>query len=110
MQNRPDTEFESVVLGLPVTVTAADFLRRGLKHMEDRAITYDATGGERSMGKTVEMFNIWSGLSLTEEQGWMFMALLKIVRSGQGAMKADNYEDLAAYAGLAGEAAAKERG
>jgi len=45
----------------------------------------------------------------TEEKGWLFMVLLKIVRSQQGDFKLDNYEDGGAYFGLMGEAANKER-
>lgn len=72
--------------------------------MEDRATTYDAEG-ERSMSKTVTMFNTLTENEITEEQGWLFMALLKTVRAQQGNFKSDNYEDGAAYFGLAGEAA-----
>ena len=91
---------------------AREFLEAGIGHMIDRAATYDSPGGERSMEKTVEMFN--SLLSdklrepLSEEDGWNFMQILKLVRSKQGEFKADNYEDGAAYVGLAGEAAAKK--
>jgi len=88
-------------------VTAASILEAGLGHMQDRAVTYDNPQGERSMGKTVDMFNVLYGLELTEEQGWAFMAILKLVRTSQGDFKLDNFEDLAAYAGLMGEAAAK---
>lgn len=84
---------------------AADFLQCGINHMRDREKTYDAKGGERSMGKTVAMFNSLYDLELTEQQGWAFMCLLKIVRTSQGAFRSDNYEDLAAYAGLMGESA-----
>jgi hypothetical protein len=35
------------------------------------------------------------------------MCILKLVRTSQGAFRADNYEDLAAYAGLMGESASK---
>ena len=90
---------------------AHEFLEAGIGHMKDRAATYDAPSGERSMEKTVEMFNSLLGDKLreplTEEDGWNFMQILKLVRSKQGDFKADNYEDGAAYAGLAGEAAAK---
>lgn len=89
--------------------TAASFLRAGLRHMEDRAATYDRPDGERSMGAAVSAFEAVSGVRLTEEQGWLFMALLKAVRSQQGAYRADSYEDGAAYFALAGEAAAKAR-
>ena len=77
--------------------------------MSDRAATYDRPQGERSMSATVEAFRAVSGISLTEEQGWLFMALLKAVRSQQGAYRADSYEDGAAYFALAGEAAALTR-
>lgn len=88
---------------------ATDFLKNALAHMEDRASTYDAPGGERSMAKTVGAFNIITGHQLTVEQGWLFMGLLKKVRSQQGGYRADNYEDDAAYAALRGECAAYER-
>jgi hypothetical protein len=89
--------------------SAADFLGAALGHMVDRAATYDKPQGERSMGNCVAAFNQLTGHTLTEEQGWLFMAVLKITRTQQGAFRADNYEDLAAYAGLAGEAAAKAK-
>ena len=94
----------------PTQVTAASILTAALGHMEDRAKTYDAPGGERSMGKTVAAFNTITGLVLTEEQGWLFMEILKQVRSQQGNYRADSYEDLVAYAALRGECAARERG
>lgn len=89
-------------------MTAADFLEKGLGHMKDRAATYDAPAGERSMAKTVAMYNALTGQTMTEEQGWKFMCCLKLARSEQGDFRADNFEDLAAYAGLAGEAASNE--
>lgn len=94
----------------PTQVTAASILTAALGHMEDRAKTYDAPGGERSMGKTVAAFNIITGHTLTEEAGWLFMEILKQVRSQQGNYRADSYEDLVAYAALRGECAARERG
>jgi hypothetical protein len=77
--------------------------------MRDRAATYDKPEGERSMGATVDAFLAVTGVSMTEEQGWLFMALLKAVRSQQGAYRADSYEDGAAYFALAGEAAVRDR-
>ena len=94
----------------PTQVTAASMLTAALGHMEDRAKTYDAPGGERSMGKTVAAFNTITSHNLTEEQGWLFMEILKQVRSQQGNYRADSYEDLVAYAALRGECAARERG
>jgi len=88
---------------------AQDFLQAGLGHMQDRAATYDKPTGERSMAATVGAFKCVSGVEMTEEQGWLFMGLLKMVRSQQGAFKADNYEDEAAYAALRGECAFSAR-
>lgn len=91
---------------------APDFLKAGIKHMQDRASTYDKPEGERSMSATVAAFNAVTGDGVmnTEERGWLFMQLLKAVRSQQGEFRADSYEDGASYSGLAGEAAYKERG
>lgn len=91
--------------------TAASILEAGLGHMKDRAATYDKPEGERSIEATVKAFNAVTGDGSmnTEERGWLFMLLLKAVRSQQGNFKQDNYEDGAAYFGLMGEAAAKER-
>jgi len=91
--------------------SAAWFLEQGLGHMRDRAATYDKPEGERSMAATVRAFNAITGDGVldTAERGWMLMVLLKLTRSQQGRVKADNYEDAAAYAGLMGEAAMTER-
>lgn len=92
-----------------MTVHAPDVLAAALGHMQDRAATYDKPAGERSMGATVTAFNAVTGHNLTEEQGWLLMGLLKMVRSQQGALRMDNYEDEAAYAALRAEAAHRER-
>jgi hypothetical protein len=89
--------------------TAAGILRAAMGHMEQRAATYDKPEGERSMGATVAAFKAVTGVSMTEEQGWLFMALLKAVRSQQGGYRADSYEDGAAYFALAGESAVRDR-
>ena len=90
-------------------LTAGSILNTAAKHMEDRAATYDQQGGERSIGKTVAMFNTLTEHGLTEEQGWLFMTCLKMVRAQAGRYRADSYEDGAAYFALAGESAAQER-
>lgn len=90
-------------------VSAPDVLQRGVDHMRERATTYDNPDGERSMAATVDAFESVTGVTMTEEQGWLFMALLKAVRCQQGNFKLDNYEDGAAYFGLAAEAAAATR-
>ena len=91
-------------------LTASGILNTAAQHMEERAATYDQPqGGERSIHKTVAMFNTLTGAGLTDEQGWLFMACLKMVRAQQGRYRADSYEDGAAYFALAGESAAQER-
>jgi len=89
----------------------AQVLSNAIEHMENRASTYDRPEGERSMEKTVTMFNTLIGgdTLMTTEQGWLFMAILKMVRTQQGTFREDNYEDLAAYAALAAETAAVTR-
>lgn len=87
---------------------AHEILEAACGHLKDRAVTYDNPQGERSMEATVKAFNAVTGDGLmnTAERGWLFMVLLKAVRSQQGATKMDNFEDGAAYFALAGEAAA----
>lgn len=98
---------------IPAMPTAAGILQAGINHMADRAVSYDAPQGERSIGMTIDMFNVLVSKKLkeplSEEDGWNFMELLKLVRSKQGEFKADSYEDRAAYAGLAAEAAYRDR-
>ena len=86
---------------------ASEFLFSAMDHMKDRAKTYDSPWGERSMKKTVDLFNALTGLGLSEEEGWKFMICLKLTRSEQGEFKADSYEDGAAYFALAGESAGR---
>lgn len=88
----------------PGYATASGIVSAALGHMQDRAAYYDSPDGERSMRKITEMFKALTGHHLSESEGYMFMCCLKLARATQGAFKADNYEDLAAYAGLAGEA------
>ena len=86
--------------------SAPEILEAALKHMQDRAVTYDNPEGERSIPNVVAMFNIATGRDLTPEEGWLFQVLLKIVRANQGDFKLDNFEDMVAYAALYGEEAA----
>lgn len=92
-----------------MTTKAPDILSAALGHMQDRAATYDKPEGERSMPATVAAFNALTGHSLTAEQGWLFMTVLKLCRTQQGGHRPDNYEDGAAYFALMGEQAACDR-
>ena len=87
--------------------TAVDILNCAAHEMGDRAKTYDSPDGERSMGATVAAFGAITGVEMSEQQGWQFMEVLKMVRSNQGGYRADSFIDGAAYAALAGEAASR---
>lgn len=91
-----------------MSVSAQEILDKAAACVSGRAATRD-DGEERSMNKTVQMFNVLYNLNLTEEQGWMFMVLLKAVRSAQGEYHEDDYVDGGGYFGLAGETASVER-
>lgn len=94
---------------------AYTFLETAVKEMKDRAAQRDTqtvgaqAGGERSMAATVRAFNALTGKNLTEAEGWEFMILLKLVRGRQGAFRADDYVDAAAYAALLGECESTSR-
>jgi hypothetical protein len=90
-------------------VNPADVLKAGAQHMEDRAATYDNPQGERSIPTVVKAFNAITSHTLTAEEAWLFMILLKAVRSQQGNFKLDNYEDGAAYFALMAEEASNPR-
>lgn len=87
-------------------LTAPAILKRAAQHMEDRAAARDQPGGERSMERTVKAFNALTGHQISERDGWMFMVALKAARActTQTGLS-DDYEDGAAYFGLAGESA-----
>lgn len=86
--------------------TASSLLVSAADAIEARANLRDQPSGERSMARTVAAFNAMYGQHLTEENGWQFMALLKMARSSAGAFHVDDYTDQAAYSALAGECAA----
>lgn len=95
---------ESVVSG-DRTDSAPALLDQAAKHMRDRAATYDKPEGERSMGKTIAAFNAITGRDLRESEGWLLMAVLKMVRSEtREEPHRDSIEDEIAYSALYGEA------
>lgn len=102
-------EQETTTMSEPQCITAAGILGQAISEMEDRAKTYDRAEGERSMGRTVNAFNAITGGNMTEVQGWLFMAVLKSVRSQQGGYRADSFIDGAAYFALAGECASEQQ-
>lgn len=87
------------------TTTAPDILHRALEVFQERGQQRDAPNGERSIPAVVKAFGILTGIEMTDQQGWLFMALVKIKRSQSGKPDADHYVDGANYVALAGEAA-----
>lgn len=86
---------------------AINILETSKQTLVERGTQRDcAETGERSMAKTIKTFNALTGHSLTEEEGWEFMCLLKMVRGRQGQIRLDDYVDLASYGALLGECAA----
>ena len=84
-------------------MNAIETLRAGAKAIEDRAPLRDSEGN-RSMRCAVDVFAALTGHELSEEDGWLFMAAVKLARSRGGRHHADDYTDGAAYVALAGEA------
>ena len=89
----------------PKPTKAQDLLHRAASLMDERGKQYDKPQGERSMLAAVTAFNAISGYSLTEADGFLLMAILKMVRDQQRETPhRDSIEDLVAYASLYGEA------
>lgn len=84
---------------------AIEILLKAARTISDRGKTYDPNGErERSMDKVVAIFNIVTNHKLTEQQGWLFMQLLKIVRANMNTTPhEDSLLDLVAYSALGAE-------
>lgn len=83
--------------------TAIDILIEAADCIGERADQRDTPGGERSMLRAVLTFNALTGHELTEREGWVMMAVLKLARAQAGRHVLDDYIDGAAYIALAGE-------
>ena len=89
-------------------MNSQEILTAAIQAQDDRAASRDLPDGERSMKRCVEAFNILEGTTLTEAQGWRFMAVLKLARATAGGFNLDDYVDGAGYVSLAGEAASRD--
>jgi hypothetical protein len=88
----------------PKVPEAVQILEDACACIGDRAAERDVES-ERSMAQAVKVFNAARGYDLDEEDGWIFMVCLKIVRARAGTkVNVDDYVDGAAYMALAGEA------
>jgi len=89
--------------------SSVNILKQASDAICERSITRD-NGEDKSMLKTLKVFSELVGHEvMTESEGWLFMACVKLGRSQQGKFHLDDYIDAAAYVALAGEAAAKEQ-
>lgn len=89
-------------------MNANQILQAGVDVLERRGKQRDSAEGERSMAKTIEMFNTLTGHNLTETEGWQLMAILKMVRHSQGEFQPDDLFDGTCYMALALESAHHE--
>lgn len=91
-----------VTLKYGSTINPERLLQTASETIGNRAAIRD-TDTERSMARTVNIFNAMTGLNLTERQGWEFMISLKLARGQQGGFNEDDYVDLAGYTALLAE-------
>lgn len=84
--------------------TASDIADAALKHIRERASTYDQPTGERSAAKTAMAFNAITGKDIAESEVWLLLQLLKDVRQwSRKEYHQDSAEDCIAYAALKAE-------
>jgi len=65
----------------------------------------DQPEGERTIPRCVTAFNSITDHKLSNEDGWLFMQILKMCRSMQGSYNYDDYRDGVGYATLRAEEA-----
>lgn len=58
----------------------------------ERGKQRDKPNGERSMNLCVRLFQLRTGVELSEQQGWLFMECLKQAREANGTV--DNPDDI----------------
>lgn len=85
--------------------TPSDYLRQAADTLDERGKQYDSSGSERSMEKTVTIFNMLTDNSLTTAEGWQFMKILKDVRlwSNTDVAHVDSIVDNLGYTALLAE-------
>jgi hypothetical protein len=94
-----------------MSISAESYLIAAIETIEERGKQYDQLQQqERSMESIVAAFNIITGLSLTESQGWLFMMCLKLVRlnTDPNIFHDDSAIDLISYAALSAECGGKK--
>lgn len=79
---------------------APDLLREAADLIDQRAAERDVSA-ERSMRRAIAAFNTLTGNALTETNGWLLLAILKLARATVGKFQPDDLKDCAAYVALA---------
>ena len=82
-------------------VTLAPALLREAADLIDARAAERDVEAERSMGRTIAAFNTLTGHALTETNGWLLLAILKLARATAGKFQPDDLKDCAAYVALA---------
>lgn len=85
---------------------ASEILQKSAAVLDERAKQYDKPEGERSIKKAVIAFNLITGKELREDEGWLFMQILKDIRlySNTKVFHEDSAIDNVAYSALKAEA------
>ena len=91
-----------------VTATLAPALLREAADLIDQRAAERDVDAERSMGRTIAAFNTLTGHALTETNGWLLLAILKMARATAGKFQPDDLKDCAAYVALALECQLRE--
>lgn len=77
--------------------TAPDLLIEAADTIGNRSAERDNADGERSMARSVQMFNVWRGQRahspMSEADGWAFMVFLKLARAAEGKHRRDDWVD-----------------
>lgn len=85
--------------------SSLDFIREVESVQSERSREYEQEGGERSVEQIVKAFNSITRKNLTEEEGWLFLTLLKMVRAwNTSEYHHDSALDMVSYASLTAEA------
>lgn len=93
---------ETLILSTPQKL-----LLEGIKVFAERAKTR-GVNEEDKMGHIVKTFSALTGVNMTEEQGNLFMVILKLVRSQSDQFNPDDYVDGVNYLAMAGASRAKK--
>lgn len=91
-------------------MNAVDILESAAATLRERGQTYDPNAGqERSIPAVVEAFNAATGNTMTEQEGWLFMVILKAVRlSTSQFTHQDSALDTCSYTALLAESVHKK--